>query len=201
MLIGFHSIQPQSDELIATVYNHLFNIPVTGLRFFTVYGPWGRPDMAVYTFTNRIMAGRPVNMFVGGRLLRDFTYVDDIIDGVVAAIKLGANNEVFNLGKGHPEDVTELLDSLEKELRKNAIRQDQQMQPGDVEMTFADIRHSASLLGFTPRVPLREGLRKWVGWYTWYHGKRSDATLSARDEFMRHLEEDAARRDAAGEAP
>lgn len=155
----------KSNELMADVYHHLYGIAVTGLRFFTVYGPWGRPDMAYFSFTKAILEGRPIDIFNEGKMLRDFTYINDIVAGTAAAIDLGAKNELFNLGNHKPVELLEFVKILEKALGKEAKKRFLPMQPGDVLATYADITHSVEKLGFKPRTSLEEGIPAFVKWY------------------------------------
>lgn len=158
----------KSNELIAHAYHHLYGIPMTGLRFFTVYGPWGRPDMAYYSFTRAILAGEPIKVYNNGKMSRDFTYIDDIIQGTVAAIDLGASCEIFNLGNNHPEDLLTLISLIETKTKKKAKIEFFPMQPGEVLTTFADISKSQKLLGYKPKTSLEVGIAQFVDWYTEY---------------------------------
>lgn len=166
---SFYGVTKKTNELMAATYHHLYGIPATGLRFFTVYGPWGRPDMAYYSFTQAILEGKPIDIFNNGEMLRDFTYIDDIIEGTVAAIDKQYPLEIFNLGNNRPEPLSELIGAIESELGVKAVRRNLPMQPGDVVSTFADIAHSQDKLGFRPKVPLKEGIARFVGWYKNYH--------------------------------
>ena len=163
---SFYGATKRSNELIAHAYHHTHGLSVTGLRFFTVYGPWGRPDMAYYSFTKAILEGKPITVFDKGELKRDFTYVDDIVEGVVKAVDLGAACELFNLGNNHPVSVLELVETLEKHLGKKAIVTFSEKPPGDVAVTYADISKSGKVLGFEPRTSLAEGLKAFTDWYT-----------------------------------
>jgi UDP-glucuronate 4-epimerase len=140
----------KSNELIAHAYHHLYGIPLTGLRFFTVYGPWGRPDMAYFSFTRAILAGEKIQVYNNGKMRRDFTYIDDIVQGTVAAIDLGAASEIFNLGNNHPEDLLTLI-SLSKRTRKRRQDRALPMQPGEVETIYADTAKSQKMLKFSPK--------------------------------------------------
>ena len=155
----------KSNELFAATYNHLFGIKVTGLRFFTVYGPWGRPDMAYYQFTKDIIENRPIKVFNHGKMKRDFTYIDDIVDGIIASIDLGENNAIFNLGNNQPENLMDMIESIENSLGKKAIKIFEPMQKGDVVETFADIDQSIKKLNFSPKVKLQDGIDRFVKWY------------------------------------
>lgn len=158
----------KSNELIAHAYHHMYGIHVTGLRYFTVYGPWGRPDMAYFSFTKSILEGKPIQVYNQGKMQRDFTYIDDIIKGTVAAIDLGAPCEIFNLGNNKPESVQELIRIIEKHTGKKAKQELLPMQPGDVPITYADIAKSRSKLGFSPTTSLKEGMKHFLEWYTQY---------------------------------
>lgn len=155
----------KSNELFAATYHHLFNISVTGLRYFTVYGPWGRPDMAYYSFTQKILNGDPIKVFNHGKMLRDFTYIDDIVRGTLAAIDKECACEVFNLGNHQPTELKKFIEIIEKAVGKKAKMEFLPMQPGDVPATFADISHSQSVLGFQPETPLETGIPLFVEWY------------------------------------
>jgi UDP-glucuronate 4-epimerase len=159
----------KSNELIAHAYHHMYGISVTGLRFFTVYGPWGRPDMAYFSFTNNILKGKPLQIFNEGKMKRDFTYIDDIVAGTLAAIDLGAPCEVFNLGNHKPEDVLHLVELLEKKLGKAAVKELLPMQLGEVPVTYADISKSQKQLGFSPTTSLEKGIENFLSWYREYY--------------------------------
>jgi len=155
----------QANESMAYAYHHMFNISVTGLRYFTVYGPWGRPDMAYYAFANAIMQGKPVKVYGDGSMRRDFTYIDDIIAGTVAAIDRGAPCEVFNLGNHQPHTVAELVSNLEGISGKKALIEYLPEPPGEVPATYADISKSQKMLGFYPRTPFVTGLARFFEWF------------------------------------
>jgi UDP-glucuronate 4-epimerase len=166
---SLYGVTKKTNELMAQTYHHLFGIAVTGLRFFTVYGPWGRPDMAYYSFTKAILEDKPIEIFNHGNMRRDFTYVSDIVDGISAAIDQGAPCALYNLGNHHPEPLSHLIALLEKNLGKEANKIYRPMQPGDVVATYADIEASTVDLGFEPKVSLEEGIAKFVQWYKSYH--------------------------------
>ncbi len=168
--VSLYGATKKSNELMAHAYHHLFGIPVTGLRFFTVYGPWGRPDMACFLFVKKILEGTPIDVYNNGKLSRDFTYVDDIVNGVAAAIDLGAGCEVFNLGNNKPEKLEDFIAIIEKSLDIPAKKNYMPMQDGDVLRTYADIEHSTELLGFEPKISLEDGVAKFVDWYKGYYG-------------------------------
>lgn len=155
----------KANELIAHAYHHLYHLPITGLRYFTVYGPWGRPDMAYYRFTKQISEGQPIEVFNSGQMKRDFTYIDDIVQGTTAAIDLGAPYEIFNLGNNRPIDLLYLIELIEKALGKKAIKKFLPMQAGEVPETFADIEKSQRLLNFRPAVPLEVGITRFIEWF------------------------------------
>lgn len=159
----------KANELMAHAYHQLYGISVTALRYFTVYGPWGRPDMAYYRFTQQILNGEPIQVFNHGEMKRDFTYIDDIVKGTVAAVDLGAKCEIFNLGNNRPINLLYLIQLIEKSLGKSAIKQMLPLQPGEVIETFADIEKSQKLLGFKPSVSLEEGVVLFLDWFKQYH--------------------------------
>ena len=163
----------KSNELIAHSYHHLFDLQLTGLRFFTVYGPWGRPDMAYYSFAKAIVENRPIQVFDEGKGKRDFTYIDDIIEGIIASIDLKAGYEIFNLGNHSPQTTLELISSIERHLGKAAIKEFLPKQPGDVDITYADIKKSQKKLGFQPKISLDEGIRNFIHWFIDYEKKQN----------------------------
>lgn len=165
---SLYGVTKKSNELMAETYHRLYGIPVTGLRFFTVYGPWGRPDMAYFSFTRKILAGEPIDIYNNGEMVRDFTYIDDIIDGTVAAVDLGADNALFNLGNHRPVKLMEFVNILERALGKEAKKVFLPMQKGDVLQTYADIDESHRHLGFSPKTTLEEGISHFVRWYKDY---------------------------------
>ncbi len=160
----------KANELIAHAYHHLYGLSVTALRYFTVYGPWGRPDMAYYHFTKQIVNGEPIQVFNHGQMKRDFTYIDDIIKGTIAAIDFEASYEIFNLGNNRPISLLHLIELIEGVLGKTAIKEMLPMQPGEVLETFADIEKSQKLLKFKPAVLLEEGILSFIEWFKQYHG-------------------------------
>ena len=162
----------ESNERIAHVYHHLHGLRVTGLRFFTVYGPYGRPDMAYYAFARAIVDGRPIVEYRrddGAELLRDFTYVDDVVDGIVAAWRRGSALRVYNLGNRHPERVSTLVRLLERGLGRNATRVTARLTAGDVPVTFANVSLAARELGYAPKTRLAEGIPRFVAWFRAYY--------------------------------
>lgn len=170
---SLYAATKRADELIAYTYAHLYKLPCTGLRFFTVYGPWGRPDMAYYSFTRDIIEGKPIRIFNHGQMWRDFTYIDDIVNGVVRALERPAAgtppHAVYNLGNCRPQKLTDFVALLEENIGLKAALKLEPMQAGDVTHTFADIEASRRDLGFEPATPVEIGLKNFVGWYRDYH--------------------------------
>jgi len=163
--VSLYAATKKSNELMAAAYDNLYGINSVGLRFFTVYGPWGRPDMAPMLFASAITEGRAIKVFNNGNLSRDFTYIDDIIDGTVIAIdNLKEGHEVYNIGRGEPVDLMEFISIMESELGKAAQKQMMPMQPGDVYTTFADTTHLRRL-GYQPKTSLKEGIHAFAEWF------------------------------------
>lgn len=174
--LSLYAATKRADELFGYAYAHLHHIPLTGLRFFTAYGPWGRPDMAAFIFTKAILAGEPIQLFNHGQMKRDFTYIEDIVTGILAALhhvpqaKMGeAAHQIYNLGNSRSEPLSDFVDILERLLGRTAVRQLAPMQAGDVPESFADITASTRDLGFVPKVSIGEGLEHFVRWYRDYH--------------------------------
>jgi UDP-glucuronate 4-epimerase len=168
--ISLYAATKRANELIAHTYNHLYNLPVIGLRFFTVYGPWGRPDMAIYKFAEKILKGEEIPVYNYGKdLKRDFTYIDDIIDGVVAAIQSNIKNEIINLGKGDPDELGEMISLIEKHMGEKVKKNLLPMQLGDVMVTYADISKAKRLLNYNPKISLDKGIEKFVKWFKEYY--------------------------------
>jgi UDP-glucuronate 4-epimerase len=171
---SLYAATKRADELIGHTYAHLYGIPSTGLRFFTVYGPWGRPDMAPMLFARAISAGEPIKVFNRGEMWRDFTYIDDIVDGVLRALDRPATgsppHKLYNLGNHRSEKLTDFIAAIEQALRKKAVMQLEPMQPGDVPATYADIETSRQDLGFSPTTPLSVGIPKFIDWYKSFYG-------------------------------
>jgi UDP-glucuronate 4-epimerase len=165
----------KANEVMAHAYHHLYGLSVTALRYFTAYGPWGRPDMAYYRFTRHICEGQPIQVFNRGLMRRDFTYIDDIVNGTIAAIDLGAECEIFNLGDNRPIDLLYLIQLLEEALGIRAIKEMLPMQLGEVLETYADIEKSQKMLGFQPRISLEEGIIRFIEWYKDYHAIKTPA--------------------------
>jgi UDP-glucuronate 4-epimerase len=166
--VNLYGATKKANEAIAHAYHHLYRFPVTGLRYFTVYGPWGRPDMAYYRFAKQIVAGEEIPLFNEGQMRRDFTYIDDIVQGTIAALDRSAGYEIFNLGGKRPIALLSMVELLEKLLGKRAKRRLLPMQPGEVVETWADIHTSETLLGFSPQVPFEEGLSRFIDWFRAY---------------------------------
>ena len=185
--VSLYAATKKANELMAHTYSHLFRLPTTGLRFFTVYGPWGRPDMALFLFTKAILDGRPIDVFNHGNMVRDFTYIDDIVEGVIRVLDRpaeinstfdperpdpGTSNapyRVFNIGNSQPTPLNDYIQALEEALGKNAQRNFLPMQPGDVPATSADTTELDKWVGFKPSTPVKEGVRRFVGWYRDYY--------------------------------
>jgi len=167
--ISLYAATKKSNEVMAHAYAHLFGIPTTGLRFFTVYGPWGRPDMALFKFTRGILDGTPIPVFNEGRMVRDFTYVDDIVEGVVRVIDRPAPYRIFNIGNHRRVELLDYIRAFEKALGKEAKLDLLPMQPGDVRATEADTAALQEATGFHPATPVEEGVRRFVAWYRAYY--------------------------------
>jgi UDP-glucuronate 4-epimerase len=177
--ISLYAASKKANELMAHAYSHLFQIPTTGLRFFTVYGPWGRPDMAIFSFTKAILEGKPIDVFNHGKMQRDFTYIDDIVEGVLlvadrpsAASEGGLSSapyKLYNIGNHQPVELMKVIEILEKCLGKTARKNMLPMQPGDVPATFADVDDLMRDTGFCPATPIEVGLERFVRWYQSYY--------------------------------
>jgi UDP-glucuronate 4-epimerase len=182
--LSLYAATKRANEAMAHAYAHLYNIPTTGLRFFTVYGPWGRPDMALFKFTNAILAGEPIAVFNNGEMARDFTYIDDIVEGVVRTLKAppetnahwpagdadpatsgAAPYRLFNIGRGAPVKLMDFIAVLERELGMTAQKDFQPMQPGDVSQTWCDVSELDAAVGYRPQVPVEDGVAAFVEWY------------------------------------
>ena len=175
--LSLYAASKKSNELMAHVYSHLFRLPTTGLRFFTVYGPWGRPDMALFLFTKAILAGEPIKVFNHGDMTRDFTYVDDIVEGVVRVLDrppcveetpLGPYR-LFNIGNNAPVKLMDMIGAVEEALGREAVKTMLPIQPGDVPATYADVAALERVTGFRPQTPLRDGIARFVDWYRRYY--------------------------------
>ncbi len=183
--VSLYAATKKANELMAHTYSHLFALPTTGLRFFTVYGPWGRPDMAMWMFTKAILAGKPIDVFNHGRMRRDFTFVDDIVEGVIRTsdtiptaqtvasdaddCSTAAPYRVYNIGNNQPVELMHLIETLESALGQKAEKNMLPMQPGDVPATYADIDALQRDVGFRPSTPIEDGVKKFVAWYKSYH--------------------------------
>jgi UDP-glucuronate 4-epimerase len=185
--VSLYAATKKANELMAHTYSHLYGLPTTGLRFFTVYGPWGRPDMALFIFTKAILEGRPIDVFNHGNMLRDFTYIDDIVEGVIRTMDRTAtpserwNSDepdpgtsaapyrLYNIGNHTPVPLMRLIEVLENCLGKTAEKNMQPMQPGDVPATYADVEALSRDVGFAPSTPIEEGVRRFVAWYREYY--------------------------------
>ena len=184
--VSLYAATKKANELMAHTYSHLFGLPTTGLRFFTVYGPWGRPDMALFLFTKAILEGRSIDVFNGGQMKRDFTYIDDIVEGVIRttdrpaqpaqgnavheAGKSSAPYRIYNIGNHTPVELMTLIELLEKKLGRVATKNLLPMQPGDVPATWADVSDLTQDMGFQPSTPIDVGISRFVDWYLEYYG-------------------------------
>ena len=187
--VSLYAATKRANELMAHTYSHLFGLPVTGLRFFTVYGPWGRPDMAPFLFADAILAGRPIDVFNHGDMKRDFTYVDDVVEGVVRVLehvpagdpsfdpmhpdpaRSAAPYRVFNIGKSDPVPLMDFIGAMEAAIGREAVKRMLPMQEGDVRATYADCSELEAVVGFSPRIGVNEGVRRFVDWYRGYYGR------------------------------
>ena len=194
--ISLYGASKKANELMAHSYSHLFRLPTTGLRFFTVYGPWGRPDMAIWLFASAIMEGRPIKLFNHGKMRRDFTYVDDVVESIVRLVDKPATGDpkwsgekpnpansaapwrIYNIGNNNPVEVPEVVRLLEKFIGKKANYEMLPMQPGDVPETFADIDDLMREVGFRPNTSIKDGIERFVDWYCQYHGLRFSRPLT-----------------------
>jgi UDP-glucuronate 4-epimerase len=181
--ISLYAATKKANELMAHAYSHLYRLPCTGLRFFTVYGPWYRPDMAIYLFADAISSGRPIRLFNNGAMRRDFTFIDDVTEAVVRLIDhvpqagLAASDpgssaapwRVYNIGNSRPEELMKVVDVLERELGRQAVKEFLPMQPGDVPETYADVTALEREINFRPKTSIEDGIRRFVAWYRDYH--------------------------------
>ena len=175
--ISLYAATKRTDELMGYCYSHLYRIPATGLRFFTVYGPWGRPDMAAFKFAKAIYEGKPISVFNNGEMKRDFTYVDDTVAGVLAALDRIPTDcgelpphRLYNIGNNHPEDLMRFISVIEGATGREAELKLLPMQPGDVRETYADISETKRDLGYQPKITIDEGIPRFVDWYREYNG-------------------------------
>ena len=187
--VSLYAATKKANELMAHTYSHLYGLPTTGLRFFTVYGPWGRPDMALFLFTDAIRNGRPIDVFNQGAMVRDFTYIDDIVEGVIRVLDKTATPDpdfdpmnpdsgsstapfrVFNIGNGNPTPLMDYIGALEDALGMRAEKNMMPMQPGDVPATSADTSELRDWVGFAPNTDVRDGVQRFVDWYIGYYGR------------------------------
>jgi len=167
--ISLYAASKRSNELMAYTYNHLYKLNVIGLRFFTVYGPWGRPDMAIYLFAKKIMAGQKISVYNHGNMLRDFTYIDDVVSGIISSLKKNYSNRIFNIGNNKPENLLDVIKLIEDKLNKRAKINFLEIQPGDVEKTFADIASAQEELNYVPKTTVIKGIPKFINWFKNYH--------------------------------
>lgn len=169
--VSLYAATKKANELMAYTYFHLYNIPMTGLRFFTVYGPWGRPDMAYYKFALNIMNGNPIDVYNNGDMERDFTYIDDVIESIYRLAKkdIVLDYKLFNIGGEHPVNLLYFIETLEKALGKKAVKIFKEMQPGDVKKTFADSSELAAYTGYKPGTRIEEGIELFVKWFKHYY--------------------------------
>jgi len=169
--LSIYAATKLADELMANVYHHQFDINVTGLRFFTVYGPWGRPDMSAFLFLDALLNDRPIKLFNEGNHRRDFTYVDDIVEGIIRIVDVesGSGSRLYNIGRGEPVDLLEYVEILERLTGKQAIKELLPMQPGDVEATWADVSALERDFGYRPSVSVESGLEQFVDWFREYY--------------------------------
>ena len=178
--ISLYAATKKSNEVLAYSYSHLFNIPMTGLRFFTVYGPWGRPDMAYYKFTEAILSKKPIDIYNCGEMKRDFTYIDDIVDGIIKVSKnppVNSNNpnslstaphKIYNIGNNNPVSLSEFIKAIESACNIDAVKNMKPMQPGDVPITYADIDEMVNDFNYKPSTSINDGIKKFVDWYKQY---------------------------------
>lgn len=174
--ISLYAATKKSNELMAHTYSHLYGIRTVGLRFFTVYGPWGRPDMAMFLFTDAIINNNPIKVFNNGNLSRDFTYIDDIIEGVIATLTRTADTEMYqlyNIGNSKPVKLLDFITQIEKSLSKVAVKEMYPMQPGDVYQTYADVASLAKKYDYEPKTSVEEGVKRFVKWYKRYYSTES----------------------------
>ena len=167
--ISLYGASKKSNELIANSYSSLYGLNTTGLRYFTVYGPWGRPDMAYFIFTKKILAGEPIEVYNNGKMKRDFTFIDDIILGTKSAIEKNYKCEIFNLGSSKNEELMDLIKTIEYELAKKAIIKYLPIQPGDAIETYANIDKSIEKLNYNPKISINNGIPKFINWYKEYY--------------------------------
>ena len=184
--VSLYAATKKANELMAHAYSHLYQIPTTGLRFFTVYGPWGRPDMAYHKFAKAIAEDRPIDVYNYGKMMRDFTYIDDVVEGIVKLITHRPQSrppyKIYNLGNNNPVELQEFIAILETLMGKSAQKNFLPMQPGDVVTTFADVSEFSNDIGFKPTTPITEGLASFVTWYQSYYGSSTTQEKSITSE-------------------
>jgi UDP-glucuronate 4-epimerase len=186
--ISLYAATKKANELMAHAYSHLYRLPTTGLRFFTVYGPWGRPDMAMFIFAKAILAGEPIKLFNHGKMRRDFTYVDDVSQAIVRLLDRPPKGEpdwdasrpdpatstapwkIYNIGNNRPHELTYVISLFEKEFGRSAVKEMLPIQPGDVEATYADVSDLERDIGFRPSTPIEDGVARFAKWYREFHG-------------------------------
>ena len=180
--VSLYAATKRCCELISTSYAKLYGFPQSGLRFFTVYGPWGRPDMAYYSFTRKILNGEPIEIYGEGRMARDFTYIDDIVDGILGVSDsppADGDHEIYNIGDSHPVGLMEMVTTLEASIGLEAVKIMRPMQPGDVTATYADVSKLHALTGYEPRVSLADGLARFAAWWQGHHGGLPNTVAAA----------------------
>ena len=196
--VSLYAATKKANELMAHTYSHLYRLPTTGLRFFTVYGPWGRPDMAYFSFTKAILNNEPIKVYNHGNMKRDFTYIDDIVDGIMKLIGKKAEPNlhwesgnpdpststapyrIYNIGNNKPVELNYFISVIEKKLNITAIKEYLPMQPGDVHETYADVDDLVNDIDFKPQTSIEEGLDKFLNWYLEYYGVKSENGIYAR---------------------
>ncbi|WP_127499296.1 NAD-dependent epimerase [Paenibacillus glycanilyticus] len=196
--VSLYAATKKSNELMAHAYSHLYNLPTTGLRFFTVYGPWGRPDMAYFSFTQKIMAGQPIQVFNEGKMQRDFTYIDDIVEGIYRLLDRApqpnaewdrvdpdpgtsyAPYKVYNIGNNKPVELMAFINTIEDKLGRKAVMEFKPMQPGDVTATYADIDGLMEDVDFRPETTIEEGIGRFAEWYKSYYGAQADLQTAVK---------------------
>lgn len=170
--VSLYGVTKRANELMAAAYHSLYGLNLTGLRFFTAYGPWGRPDMAYFLFTKSILEEKPIQVFNNGKMKRDFTYIDDVVSGIISALDKAYPLEIFNLGNSHTVLLSHFIEILEKELGKKAVIDHKPLQKGDVLGTYANIDHAKDRLGYHPEISIEEGIRRFAQWYLTYYDKK-----------------------------
>jgi Nucleoside-diphosphate-sugar epimerases len=196
--VSLYAATKKSNELMAHAYSHLYNLPTTGLRFFTVYGPWGRPDMAYFSFTQKIMAGEPIQVFNEGKMQRDFTYIDDIVEGIYRLLDRApqpnpewdrvqpdpgtsyAPYKVYNIGNNKPVELMSFINTIEDKLGRKAVMEFKPMQPGDVTATYADVDGLMADVDFRPETTIEEGIGRFAEWYKSYYGVHADLETAVK---------------------